>query len=155
MGAAAGALLGTGKDELVTRSSHSPWDIVDAEGKPLAPEGQPAVIALKTGKPVKGVLLGVARPSAPRVWLIVSAIPIGEGASRRAVVNFTDATAETGLNVHNTRFSFCAAWEDFDNDGMPDAMDTDVDGWHKSNPLYSFLASSKQQMLTPALPILP
>lgn len=91
---AAGALLGTGKDELVTRSSHSPWDIVDAEGKPLAPEGQPAVIALQTGKPVKGVLLGVARPSAPRVWLIVSAIPIGEGAERRAVVNFTDATAE-------------------------------------------------------------
>ena len=33
---------------------------------------------------------------------------------------FTDATAEAGLNVHNTRFSFCAAWEDFDNDGDQD-----------------------------------
>jgi len=32
-------------------------------------------------------------------------------------LRFTDVTAETGLNVNNTRFSFCAAWEDFDNDG--------------------------------------
>jgi len=33
---------------------------------------------------------------------------------------FTDATAETGLNQNNTRFSFCSAWEDFDNDGDQD-----------------------------------
>jgi hypothetical protein len=33
---------------------------------------------------------------------------------------FTDTTEETGLNVNNTRFSFCAAWEDFDNDGDQD-----------------------------------
>ena len=30
---------------------------------------------------------------------------------------FTDVTAETGLDAHNTRFSFSAAWEDYDNDG--------------------------------------
>ena len=30
---------------------------------------------------------------------------------------FTDVTAETGLDAHNTRFSFAAAWEDYDNDG--------------------------------------
>ena len=35
-------------------------------------------------------------------------------------LSFTDATAETGLNVNNTRFSFCAAWEDYDNDGDQD-----------------------------------
>ncbi|MCA9169869.1 MAG: VCBS repeat-containing protein [Planctomycetales bacterium] len=34
--------------------------------------------------------------------------------------DFTDATAETGLDHNNTRFSFAAAWEDFDNDGDPD-----------------------------------
>lgn len=33
---------------------------------------------------------------------------------------FHDATKETGLDVNNTRFSFCAAWEDFDNDGDQD-----------------------------------
>lgn len=35
-------------------------------------------------------------------------------------LTFSDVTADTGLNVHNTRFSFCAAWEDFDNDGDQD-----------------------------------
>lgn len=30
---------------------------------------------------------------------------------------FTDATAEVGLDVDNTRFSFASSWEDFDNDG--------------------------------------
>ena len=33
---------------------------------------------------------------------------------------FRDATAEAGLNVNNTRFSFCCAWGDHNNDGWPD-----------------------------------
>ncbi len=31
--------------------------------------------------------------------------------------HFSDATADAGLDVGNTRFSMAAAWEDFDNDG--------------------------------------
>jgi len=33
---------------------------------------------------------------------------------------FRDATAETGLDQNNTRFSQAAAWEDYDGDGDPD-----------------------------------
>ena len=33
---------------------------------------------------------------------------------------FVDVTAETGLDVHNSRFSLAAAWEDFDDDGDQD-----------------------------------
>ncbi len=33
---------------------------------------------------------------------------------------FRDVTAETGLNQNNTRYSFCCAWSDFNNDGWPD-----------------------------------
>ena len=33
---------------------------------------------------------------------------------------FTEATAETGMDVNNQRFSFAAAWEDYDNDGDVD-----------------------------------
>jgi len=33
---------------------------------------------------------------------------------------FTDVTREVGLDVNNRRFSFAAAWEDFDNDGDQD-----------------------------------
>ena len=33
---------------------------------------------------------------------------------------FLDVTNEVGLGVHNQRYSFAAAWEDYDNDGDPD-----------------------------------
>ncbi len=33
---------------------------------------------------------------------------------------FRDATAETGLNQNNTRYSFCCGWNDFNRDGWPD-----------------------------------
>ena len=33
---------------------------------------------------------------------------------------FRDATAETGLNQNNTRYSFCCGWSDFNRDGWPD-----------------------------------
>jgi len=33
---------------------------------------------------------------------------------------FHDATAESGLNQNNTRYSFCCAWNDYDRDGWPD-----------------------------------
>ena len=33
---------------------------------------------------------------------------------------FNNVTAEVGLNQNNSRFSFAAAWEDYDNDGDPD-----------------------------------
>lgn len=33
---------------------------------------------------------------------------------------FSDVTVEVGLDVNNRRFSFAAAWEDFDNDGDQD-----------------------------------
>ncbi len=33
---------------------------------------------------------------------------------------FRDVTSETGLNKNNTRYSFCCAWSDFNNDGWPD-----------------------------------
>ena len=43
------------------------------------------------------------------------------GASEKGSVwSFHDATDETGLDANNHRFSFAAAWEDFDNDGDQD-----------------------------------
>jgi len=34
--------------------------------------------------------------------------------------SFRDATRETGLDKNNTRFSFCCAWADFNDNGWPD-----------------------------------
>ena len=41
-------------------------------------------------------------------------------AAQRRQLAFTDVTSEVGLNQNNSRFSFAAAWEDYDNDGDPD-----------------------------------
>ncbi len=35
---------------------------------------------------------------------------------------FVDVTAEAGLDQNNTRFSFAAAWGDYDDDGWPDLL---------------------------------
>jgi len=35
---------------------------------------------------------------------------------------FLDVTAESGLDENNTRFSFAAAWGDYDDDGWPDLL---------------------------------
>src|SRR5581483_7713772 len=33
---------------------------------------------------------------------------------------FSDVTADSNLNQNNTRYSFCCAWNDYNNDGWPD-----------------------------------
>jgi tetratricopeptide (TPR) repeat protein/peroxiredoxin len=33
---------------------------------------------------------------------------------------FRDVTAESGLNLNNTRYSFCCGWSDYNRDGWPD-----------------------------------
>jgi len=38
----------------------------------------------------------------------------------QGIWKFTDVTKEVGLDQNNTRFSFAAAWEDYDNDGDQD-----------------------------------
>jgi len=47
--------------------------------------------------------------------------------------NFVDVTAETGMDENNHRFSYAAAWEDFDNDGDQDLY---VANDHGRNALY-------------------
>ena len=36
--------------------------------------------------------------------------------------HFVDVTAEAGLDQNNDRFSFAAAWGDYDEDGWPDLL---------------------------------
>lgn len=90
----AATLLGLSRETLLRESSHGPWDIVNADGGKVMPEEQPAMIAARTREPVHGCLLGVARPTGDRVWLLVTALPQGEGDAFRVVVSFTDATKE-------------------------------------------------------------
>ncbi len=94
---AAEAILGLSVDELTGRTSHDPrWQAVRADGTPFPGAEHPAMEALRTGRAVESVIMGVrhaARDST--LWIQVSAAPIFNGAEARpsrVVATFLDIT---------------------------------------------------------------
>ncbi|HYH21095.1 MAG TPA: HWE histidine kinase domain-containing protein [Azospirillum sp.] len=75
--AAAGEIFGVPADRLAGRVVDDPrWGFIDAAGQPLTVAQLPAMVALRTGEVVKGVMMGgrnAARDE--RRWLVVDAIP--------------------------------------------------------------------------------
>lgn len=88
---AAEEILGLTVAEMQERSANDPrWQVVDADGKPFCDECYPAVRALKTGKVVRGVLMGVRNPARDeRRWIIVDAIPQKRPGEDRPYGGFT------------------------------------------------------------------
>lgn len=71
---AAEDILGATSEEMMNRRPD--WRAVDANEAPLADDQYPALVALRTGRTVRGVLMGVHEPvRAERRWLMVDAIP--------------------------------------------------------------------------------
>jgi len=74
---AACRILGVSLDQLMGRTSmHPDWRAVHEDGSPMPGEEHPAMVALRTGRPVRDFLMGVRTAAASRVrWLRVSAVP--------------------------------------------------------------------------------
>ncbi|MBD3252624.1 PAS domain S-box protein, partial [Candidatus Pacearchaeota archaeon] len=74
---AAQRILGLSFDQMQGRTSMDPqWKAVDENKKELPGEKHPAMIALKTGKPVKDFVQGIFNPKIDDyVWILVSSIP--------------------------------------------------------------------------------
>ena len=74
------------------------WRTVDAFGQPLALENFPAMLALKTGEPHLGVVVGVERTGYVRHWIRVDAELIydhdNKGQLLGVLSSFTDITVE-------------------------------------------------------------
>jgi PAS domain S-box-containing protein len=122
-------LLGVPRRELLGRLAADPrWRATDAEGRPLRRDEMPSSRVLRTGEPVRDVLLSVERENDDPLWVTVNAQPLGdeEGETRSAVVSFTDVSAfkrqQDALRAAEERFR--RAFEDAPS-GM--AM-TDLDG---------------------------
>ncbi|HVY31806.1 MAG TPA: PAS domain S-box protein [Polyangiaceae bacterium] len=93
---AASRMLGVDAAELLRRSSFDPvWDCLDEQGRKLAPEELPNVVATRTKLPVRELVLGVLRGS-DRVWIEVWAEPsyLENGDVDHVVVTFTDISHE-------------------------------------------------------------
>lgn len=101
---AAEALLGRPRAELVGLTSLDPrWDATHEDGSSCPGETHPAIEALRTGRPVRHVVLGVALPVGQgRRWFRVDAYPLfrpGEARPFQVYVAFEDVTARKEAEI--------------------------------------------------------
>ncbi len=94
---AAERILGLTLDQMQGRTSIDPrWKAVHEDGSDFPGETHPAMAALKTGKPVKDVLMGVYNPAEEQYhWIIVNAVPqfrAGEDKPYQVYATFNDIT---------------------------------------------------------------
>jgi PAS domain S-box-containing protein len=90
-------LLGAAPREILRLTPHDArWNAIHPDGTPFTGEEHPVAVVRRTGAPVRGVVMGVARPrSADRVWLRVSALPVrgAEGRMAGVVATLADMSA--------------------------------------------------------------
>ncbi len=106
-------ILGLTLDQMLGRTSIDPrWRTIREDGSPLPGDEHPAMIALKTGKDVEGVLIGVFNPQEEKTrWIQVSAVPQfrpGETEPYQVFATFSDITerreAEQAIRASEARF---------------------------------------------------
>ncbi|MBN2010796.1 PAS domain S-box protein [candidate division KSB1 bacterium] len=105
-------IFGLAADELNNRNSFDPrWKVIRENGSRFSGEQHPSMQALKTGKPVVGVIAGVFNPRKEEyVWLCIDAIPQfrdGEQIPYQVFVTMHDITErkhiEEALNESKAR----------------------------------------------------
>lgn len=110
---AAQRLLGLTREQLLGLNSFDPrWRVIQVDGAEVPGAMHPAMVAVRTGKPVRNEIMGVFTPSQGRYrWLRVNAIPRLTPDSARPVgvfVTFDDITEwdylEEGARILITRY---------------------------------------------------
>jgi len=95
-------LLGVPLEEMRGRVlSDLPWSVTQLDGSPLPRAERPALAALRTGQPQRGVTVRLTRPDGEHRIVQIDAAPLpaapgvdeGNGAGPRVVVSYVDVTA--------------------------------------------------------------
>jgi PAS domain S-box-containing protein len=102
--AAAQRILGVTLDQMQGRTSMDPrWRAVNEDGSELRGEDHPAMVALRTGQPVLGRMMGVWHPADDEMkWILVDAIPRirpGEVRPESVYATFTDLTVRRKVTL--------------------------------------------------------
>lgn len=103
------SLLGLSVTEITSRTTNDArWDVIREDGSPVPDDAHPGPIALRTGRPVSGVVLGVRQGgAAKRVWLLVNAVPkhAADGTVERVVISFSDVSAsQQAIREHEAMY---------------------------------------------------
>jgi len=110
---AAEKILGLSLDQMTGRTSIDPrWESIRKDGSDFPGETHPAMVALKTGKPVHDVIMGVFHPQLEEHrWININAVPqfkTGEKKPYQVYTTFADITeliqAEEALKATELRF---------------------------------------------------
>ena len=103
-------ILGLAGDREASRSTLNPaWRPVHEDGSPFPDDSQPTTVALRTGQPVSGVIMGICKPDGAVNWISINSTPvIRSGTSLSVITTFTDVTrqkaAERTLKEREERF---------------------------------------------------
>jgi|GEM_PF-762769 len=92
LGLPANYLMGRTADERLARE-------VREDGSLFTPEDLPSAVALRTGRPVRDVVMGVHRPDGGLAWICVNVEPLldPQGEVTMVVTSFSDITASRAL----------------------------------------------------------
>lgn len=87
-------IFGIGSDKIVGARIGDPrWKAVTEDGRRCPPEELPLSVALRTGEPQLGAILGIRRPDGELRWTSVNAVALEHsGGSPGAVCSFLDIT---------------------------------------------------------------
>lgn len=96
---AACQVLGLTREQLTGRTSVDPrWHTVDGHGAPFPGERHPAMVALRSGQPLRDVAMGVAKLDGELRWLSINAEPlVSDGVAVSVVTTFRDVTAQRNM----------------------------------------------------------
>lgn len=123
---AAEQLLGLSRDELLGMSCIDSWrQAVRDDGTRFPGHQHPAMVALRTGQPVRNQIMGIVAPGRDLRWMSISSNPIfgqSEAAPDTVVTMFSDVTerkqAETDLRIAATAFQSQEGMMVTDNKGV-------------------------------------
>lgn len=97
---AAEAILGLTSDQLRgTTAMHSRYECVGFDGARLAAADRPAAVSMRTGVPIRDVVMGITHSSGDRRWVLAASTPLRDasGDVDGAVVTLVDVTKELDL----------------------------------------------------------
>ncbi|HVI02587.1 MAG TPA: PAS domain S-box protein [Enhygromyxa sp.] len=94
--AAAERILGLSVEQMAGRSSTDPrWRSIHEDGSPFPGETHPAMVSLRTGEPLREVIMGVHKPDGSLTWISINSQPLRAPGSDRpyaVVTSFSDVT---------------------------------------------------------------